>query len=151
MLSILVRMEPGSDVRRVFLTPKEKVVIRRYAFLCQLWREGDRGFSRLEYDMAAGCNILAGRIAISTTSRHIIGADVGDRAFHAAIFYNDRAAIPEITTTDLRRLRRYIIHRKGVLPVPNPLRGCGERRRRCAGFWGKLRSKLRACWMRHGH
>src|SRR5690348_16125748 len=87
----------------IFLTPDEKALIRRYAFVCQLWRDGDRDFPRLEYDLAAGCGILAGRIAISTASRHIIGADLGDRAFHAAIFHNDRGAIPEISTTDLRR------------------------------------------------
>jgi len=132
----------------IFLTPDEKAVIRRYAILCQLWREGDRGFPRLEYDLGAGCGILAERIAISTTSPHIIAADVGDPAFHAAIFYNDRAAIPEITTTDMRRLRRYIIHRKGVLPVPNPGRGRGNPHR---GLLGQLRRKLLACWMRHRH
>jgi hypothetical protein len=68
----------------IFLTPDEKALIRRYAFLCQLWREGDGGFAALEHDLAAGCSILAERIAISTTSRHIIGADAGDPAFHAA-------------------------------------------------------------------
>ena len=132
----------------IFLTPDEKAVIRRYAILCQLWRDGDRGFPHLEYDLAAGCGILADRIAISTMSRHIIGADLGDRAFHAAIFHNDRAAIPEITATDLRRLRRYIIHRKGVLPVLNPARGRGNPD---GGLLAQLRSKLRAGWMRHGH
>ena len=104
-------------------------MIRRYAIVCQLWREGDQDFLGLEYDMAAGCSILAGRIAIDTRSRHIIGSDAGDRAFHAAIFYNDRGAVPEIAAKDLRRLRRYIIQRKGVLPVRNPVRVRGERRR----------------------
>ena len=128
--------------RPIFLTPDEKAVIRRYAILCQLWRRGDRGFPGLEYDLGAGCGILAGRIAISTSSRHIIAADLGDRAFHAAIFYNDRVAVPEITTTDLLRLRRYIIHRKGALPVANPLcPGIGERRRTVAGFVDRLRDK----------
>ena len=69
----------------IFLTPDEKAVIRRYAILCQLWREGDRGFPHLEYDLAAGCGILADRIAISTTSRHIIDADLGDRSFDAVV------------------------------------------------------------------
>lgn len=129
----------------IFFTPDEKAVIRRYAFLCQLWREGDQDFLGLEYDIAAGCSILAGRIAIDTRSRHIIGADAGDQAFHAAIFYNDRRAVPEISAKDLRRLRRYIIHRKGVLPIPNPVRVRGERRRGgVAGFFRKLLVKLGA-------
>ena len=94
-------------------------MIRRYAIICQLWREGDQDFLGLEYDLAAGCRILAGRIAIDTRSRHIIVADAGDRAFHAAIFYNDRGAVTEIAAKDLRRLRRYIIQRQGGLPVRN--------------------------------
>ena len=127
----------------IFLTPEEKVVIRRYAFVCQLWREGDRGFVGLEHDMASGCSILAERIAINTRSGHIIGADAGDRDFHAAIFYNDHAAVTEIAAKDLRRLRRYIIHRKGALPVRNPARVRGERRQRAAaGFCRQLLAKL---------
>jgi len=142
-------MEPDPQAgEMIFLTSNEKAVIRRYAIVCQLWREKDEDFLGLEYDMAAGCSILAGRIAIDTRSRHIIVADAGDRAFHAAIFYNDRGAVPEIAAKDLRRLRRYIIHRKGVLPVPNPVRGGGNPG---GGLLGQLRSKLRACWMRHGH
>ena len=70
-------------------------------------------------------------------------ADAGDRAFHAAIFYNDRGAVPEIAAKDLRRLRRYIVQRKGVLPVRNPVRVRGERRREgVAGFCRKLLVKL---------
>jgi hypothetical protein len=127
----------------IFLTRYEKALIRRYAIVCQLWREGDQGFPGLEYDMAAGCSILAGRIAIDTRSRHIIGSDAGDRAFHAAIFYNDRRAVPEIAAKDLRRLRRYIVQRKGVLPVRNPVRVRGERRREgVAGFYRTLLVKL---------
>jgi hypothetical protein len=137
-------MQPGSQVAEmIFLTWEEKAVIRRYAIICQLWREGDQDFLGLEYDMAAGCSILAGRIAIDTRSRHIIGADAGDPAFHAAIFYKGRAATPEIAAKDLRRLRRYIIHRKGRLPVRNPVRLLGERRRSgVAGFFWKLLVKL---------
>ena len=127
----------------IFLTWDEKTLIRRYAIVCQLWREGDRGFLGLEYDMAAGRSVLAGRISINTRSRHIIGADAADRAFHAAIFNNDRAALPGIATKDLRRLRRYIIHRKGVLPVRNPRRFPGECRRRIAtGFFRQLLVKV---------
>src|SRR5438309_10144527 len=111
----------------IFFTTEEKAVIRRYAIVCQLWREGDQDFLGLEYDMAAGCSILARRIAIDARSRHIIAADAGDRAFHAAIFYNDRGAVPEIAAKDLRRLRRYIVQRKRVLPVSNPVRARGER------------------------
>jgi len=113
-------MEPVLQAgEMIFLTSKEKAVIRRYAIVCQLWREKDEDFLGLEYDMAAGFSILAGRIAIDTRSRHIIVADAGDRAFHAAIFYNDRGAVTEIAAKDLRRLRRYIIQRKGGLPVRN--------------------------------
>jgi hypothetical protein len=149
-MSTFRNRRPGSGP--IFFTPDEKTMIRRYAIVCQLWREGDQDFLGLEYDLAAGYGILADRITISTTSRHIVGADAGDRAFHAAIFYNDRGAVPEIAAKDLRRLRRYIIHRKGVLPVPNSMRGRRERQRpTVAGFVGQLRSKLRACWMRHVH
>src|SRR5438874_6390381 len=63
----------------IFFTSEEKAVIRRYAIVCQLWREGDQDFLGLEYDMAAGCSILARRIAIDARSRHIIAADAGDR------------------------------------------------------------------------
>src|SRR5262249_7510007 len=104
----------------IFLTPDEKAGIRRYPILCQVWREGDRGFPPLEYDLGAGCGILAERIAISTTSPHIIAADVGDPAFHAAIFYNDRAAIPEITTTDMRCLRDTSFTGKACCRFPIP-------------------------------
>src|SRR5438046_10509990 len=52
-------MGPGSQAREmIFLTSKEKAVIRRYAIVCQLWREGDQDFLGLEYDMAAGCSIV---------------------------------------------------------------------------------------------
>jgi len=61
----------------IFFTSEEKAVIRRYAIVCQLWREGDQDFLGLEYDMAAGCSILARRIAIDARSRHIIAADAG--------------------------------------------------------------------------
>jgi hypothetical protein len=125
----------------IFLTPYEKAVIRRYAIVCRLWREGDCGFLGLERDMAAGCSILAERIAINTGSGHIIGADAGDRAFHAAIFCNDRVAIPDISAKDLRRLRRYIIQRKGKLPIRNPIRPGGERLA-VVGFFRQLLVKL---------
>ena len=70
---------PGSQAgEMIFLTSKEKAVIRRYAIVCQLWREGDQDFLGLEYDLAAGCSILAGRIAIDARSRYIIAADAGD-------------------------------------------------------------------------
>lgn len=49
----------------IFLTPYEKAVIRRYAIVCRLWREGDRGFLGLERDMAAGCSILAERTRLT--------------------------------------------------------------------------------------
>src|SRR5437868_13501954 len=101
----------------IFLTTEEKAVIRRYAIVCQLWREGDQDFLGLEYDMAAGCSILARRIALDARSRHLIAADAGDRAIHAAIFYNDRGAVPETAAKDMRCRRRYMIWCKGVLRV----------------------------------
>jgi hypothetical protein len=63
---------------KVWLTEEQKRVIRRYATTWQLWREGDRSFASLEYDMAAGCEVLGDGIAVDRKARHGITADAGD-------------------------------------------------------------------------
>jgi hypothetical protein len=47
-------------VGKVWLTEEQKPVVRRYATTWQLWRKGDRSFANLEYDMAAGYEVLGG-------------------------------------------------------------------------------------------
>jgi hypothetical protein len=103
-----------------WLTEEQKRVVRRYATTWQLWRKGDRSFDTLEYDMAAGYEVLADRIAVDRKARHGITADAGDPEYHAAIFGNDDAAVPDLTAEELRQLRQYIIRRKGRLPVRSP-------------------------------
>ena len=49
----MLRSCPHEDMTR-------NAVIRCYAIVCQLWREGDQDFLGLEYDMVAGCSILGG-------------------------------------------------------------------------------------------
>ena len=103
-----------------WLTEEQKRVVRRYATTWQLWRKGDHSFDTLEYDMAAGYEVLADRIAVDRKARHGITADAGDPEYYAAIFGNDDAAVPDLTAGELRQLRRYIIRRKGGLPVRRP-------------------------------
>jgi hypothetical protein len=103
----------------VRLSEDQKRVVRRYAITWQLWRKGDRSFARLEYDMAAGYEVLADGIAIDPKARQPMTADAGDRKYYAAIFGTDDRAVPDITAKELRQLRRYIIHRKGGVPVRN--------------------------------
>jgi hypothetical protein len=107
-------------VGKVWLTEEQKRVVRRYATTWQLWRKGDRSFASLEYDMAAGYEVLGGGIAIDRRAHHGITADTGDPEYYAAIFANDDAAVPDLTAEELRQLRHYIIRRKGGVPVPSP-------------------------------
>ena len=105
---------------KVWLTEEQKRVIRRYATTWQLWREGDRSFASLEYDMAAGCEVLGDGIAVDRKARHGITADAGDPEYYAAIFGNDDAAVPDLTAEELQQLRQYIIRRKGGVPFRSP-------------------------------
>jgi hypothetical protein len=105
---------------KVWLTEKQKRVVRRYATTEQLWRKGDRSFASLEYDMAAGYEVLADGIAVDRKARHGIIADAGDPEYYAAIFGNDDRAVPDLTAQELRQLREYIIRRKGGVPVRSP-------------------------------
>src|SRR6202011_4000999 len=104
---------------KVRLSEEQKRVVRRYATTWQLWRKGDRSFASLEYDMAAGYEVLADGIAIDRKARHGITADAGDREYYAAIFLNDDRAVPDLTAQELRQLRQYIIRRKGRVPIRN--------------------------------
>jgi hypothetical protein len=92
---------------KVWLTDEQKRVVRRYATTWQLWRKGDRSFASLEYDMAAGYEVLADGIAVDRKARHGITADAGDPEYYAAIFGNDDAAVPDFTAEELRQLREY--------------------------------------------
>ena len=94
-------------------------MVRRYATTWQLWRKGDRSFASLEYDIAAGYEVLADGIAVNRKARHGITADAGDPEYYAAIFGNDDHAVPDLTAQELRQLRRYIIRRKGGVPTRN--------------------------------
>ena len=103
-----------------WLTQEQKRVVRRYAITWQLWRKGDRDFASLEYDMAAGYEVLADGIAVDRKARHGITADAGDPEYYAAIFGSDDAAVPDLTAEELQQLRHYIIRRKGGVPVRSP-------------------------------
>jgi hypothetical protein len=105
---------------KVWLTEEQKRVVRRYATTWQLWRTGDRSFASLEYDMAAGYEVLADGIAVDRKTRHGITANFGDPEYYAAIFGNDDRAVPDLTAQELRQLREYIIRRKGGVPVRSP-------------------------------
>jgi hypothetical protein len=58
-------------------------------------QKGHRSFASLEYDMAAGYEVLADGIATDPKARHGITADAGDPEYYAAIFGNDDAAVPD--------------------------------------------------------
>ena len=103
-----------------WLTEEQKRVVRRYAMTWQMWRKGDHSFATLEYDMAAGYEVLADRIAVDRKARHGMTADAGDPEYYAAIFGNDDAAVPDLTAEELGQLRQYIIRRKGGVPVRSP-------------------------------
>jgi hypothetical protein len=107
-------------VGKVWLTEEQKRVVRRYATTWQLWRKGDRSVASLEYDMAAGYEVLADGIAVDRKARHGITPDAGDPKYYAAIFGNDDAAVPDLTAEELQQLRHYIIRRKGGVPVRSP-------------------------------
>jgi hypothetical protein len=104
---------------KVWLTEEQKRVVRRYATTWQLWRKGDRSFASIEYDMAAGCEVLADGIAVDRKARHGITADAGDPEYYAAIFLNDDRAVPDLPPQELKQLRQYIIRRKGGVPIHN--------------------------------
>jgi hypothetical protein len=104
---------------KVWLTEKQKRVVRRYATTDQLWRKRDRSFASLEFDMA-GYEVLADGIAVDRKARHGITADAGDPEYYAAIFGNDDAAVPDLTAEELQQLRQYIIRRKGGVPFRSP-------------------------------
>ena len=106
-------------MHQVRLSEEQKRVVRRYTTTWQLWRTGDRSFASLEYDMAAGCEVLADGIAVDPTACQPITGDSGDREYHAAIFLNDDRAVPDLTSRELRQLRQYIIRRKGGVPIRN--------------------------------
>ena len=88
---------------KVWLSEEQKRVVRRYATTWQLWRKGDRSFASLEYDMAAGYEVLVDGIAVDRKARHGITADAGDPEYYAAIFGNDDDALPDITVRDLEQ------------------------------------------------
>jgi hypothetical protein len=69
--------------------------------------------------VSAGYDILADGIAIDETSDHpVIIGDAQDPEFFAAIFRDNNSAIPNMRAADLERLRRFIIHGEGELPMP---------------------------------
>ena len=47
----------------------------------------------------------------------VITADSKDSGFHAAIFGDDDAALPDVTSDELIQVRRYILRGEGTMPV----------------------------------
>jgi hypothetical protein len=100
------------------LSEQQKGVVRRYVETWRRWRPGIRAFARLEEDLDKRYEILVDGIAVDDRpDGPVISADGKDSRFHAAIFRNDDAAVPEMTADELKQARRYIIEGRGNLPV----------------------------------
>jgi hypothetical protein len=56
-------------------------------------------------------------LLIEPQASHAITADVKDPKFFAAILRDDDSAVPNMTSEEVHRARRYIIHGKGKVPV----------------------------------
>ena len=105
----------------VALNDEQQDVVRRYVAVWRRWRQGIRGFADLEDHMEQRHEVLVDGIAVDNRpGRPVIAGDAKDGKFHAAIFGNDDAAVPDLTAEELRQLRQYIIRRKGGLPVRSP-------------------------------
>jgi hypothetical protein len=100
------------------LSEQQKGVVRRYVETWRRWRPGIRAFASLEEDLDKRYKVLVDGIAVDDRADGpVISADGKDSRFHAAIFGNDDAAVPEMTTDELKQARRYIIEGRGNLPV----------------------------------
>ena len=105
------------------LRDEQTETIRRYARCVGPWRwnshKSDRSFASLEYDMAAGYEVLADGIVIDGRPGYrIIVGDAKDPEFFRAIFHHENSAITNMRVDDLAQLRRYIVDGEGELPMP---------------------------------
>jgi hypothetical protein len=114
----------------IALSEEQKGVVRRYVETWRRWRPGIRAFARLEEDLDKRCDVLVDGIAVDNRPGHPVITDDGkDSRFHAAIFGNDDAALPDVTADELAQVRRYILRGEGTLPVRKwrePKRSPGE-------------------------
>lgn len=102
------------------LTQEQKNTVQRYADCAALWgRNRDRNFTSLEYDLAAGYEIVADGLLIDARPEYpVILGDGNDPEFFAAIFKDDNTAIPNMRAIDLEQLRRFVVDGEGELPMP---------------------------------
>jgi hypothetical protein len=104
----------------VELTDEQKKLVWRYVETWRRWQklpDGYRSFADLEDDLAHGHGMLLCGLLIEPKVSHLIGADVRDRKFFAAIFRDDDSAAPDMTAEELQQARRYIIKGEGTVPV----------------------------------
>jgi hypothetical protein len=102
----------------IALSEEQKGVVRRYVQTWRRWRPGIRAFARLEDDLDKRYEVLVDGIAVDNRPGHpVIAADSKDSGFHAAIFADDDAALPDVTGDELIQVRRYILRGEGTMPV----------------------------------
>lgn len=102
----------------IALSEEQKGVVRRYVQTWRRWRPGIRAFAQLEDDLEKRYEVLVDGIAVDNRPDHpVITADSKDSCFHAAIFGDDDAALPDVTVDELRQVRRYILRGEGTMPV----------------------------------
>ena len=102
----------------VALSEEQKDVVRRYVQTWRRWRQGIRGFARLEDDLAKRCPVLVDGISVDNRpGRAVISGDDKDTRFYAAIFDKDDDAVADMTPDEAAQARRYIIRGEGEMPV----------------------------------
>lgn len=102
----------------IALSEEQKGVVRRYVQTWRRWRPGIRAFAQLEDDLEKRYEVLVDGIAVDNRPGHpVIAADSKDSGFHAAIFADDDAALPDVTGDELSQVRRYILRGEGTMPV----------------------------------
>jgi hypothetical protein len=104
----------------VELTDEQKKLVWRYVETWRRWRklpDGYRSFADLEDDLAQGHEMLLCGLLIEPKVSHVIGADIKDRKFFAAIFRDNDSAAPDMTAEELQEARRYVIKGEGTVPV----------------------------------
>ena len=105
-------------MKRHDLKDEQKKLVWRYV---EVWRrfrripDGYRSFAELEDDLAQGSGMFLCGLLVDAEASTVISADVKDPKFHAAIFGNDKTAVPEMTADELQQARRYIIEGEGQL------------------------------------
>ena len=81
-------------------------------------KDVERLIAQLEDDLDRRYEVLVDEIAVDNRPGHpVITGDSKDSRFHAAIFGEDDAALPDVTGDELIQVRRYILRGEGTMPV----------------------------------